>query len=70
MDTTFDLLQTARNWVVISKSCSLAMAPSQPVENQQRLYEVVEKKHDMECTTFSMGGCFNLPRLPMFSVNP
>ena len=37
--------------VVISKECSLAMATSQPIANQQRSYEVFENKHDMECTT-------------------
>jgi len=29
------------------------MAALQPVENQQRSYEVFEKKHYMECTTMS-----------------
>jgi len=29
----------------MSKECSLAMAASQPVENQQCSYEVFEKKH-------------------------
>jgi transposase len=28
------------------------MLTSQPIENQQRSYEVFEKKHDMECTTY------------------
>jgi hypothetical protein len=37
--------------VVIYKECSLAMAAPQLIENQQRSYEVFEKKHDMECTT-------------------
>ena len=27
------------------------MGASQPIENQQRSYEVLEKKHYMECTT-------------------
>src|SRR5262249_55572103 len=27
------------------------MGASQPIENQQRSYEVLEKKHDMTCTT-------------------
>src|SRR5262245_5064214 len=35
----------------IYKQCSLAMVAPQPIENQQRLYEVCEKKYDMECTT-------------------
>jgi hypothetical protein len=32
------------------------MAAPQPIENQQRSYEVVEKKHYMECTTETLGG--------------
>jgi hypothetical protein len=31
------------------------MLTSQPIENQQRSYEVFEKKHDMECTTKHSG---------------
>src|SRR5215472_18977440 len=31
------------------------MAAPQPIEHQQRSYEVFEKKHDMECTTQSHG---------------
>src|SRR5215475_12745585 len=38
--------------VWIDKSCSLAIAAPQPIENQQRSYEVFEKKHYMECTTY------------------
>ena len=30
------------------------MAASQPIEYQQRSYEVSEKKHDMECTTIGV----------------
>jgi hypothetical protein len=37
--------------VVISKSCSLAMAASPPAANQQHSYEIFEKKPDMERTT-------------------
>jgi Phosphoesterase family len=37
--------------VVLSKLCSLAIAASQPIEYKQYLYEIFEKKHDMECTT-------------------
>jgi hypothetical protein len=33
------------------------MTASQPIENQQRSYEVFEKKHYMECT-ISFGGVF------------
>ncbi len=39
--------------VVISKECSLVMAASQGIKNQQPSYKVCEKKPDMECTTFS-----------------
>src|SRR5437870_12051417 len=40
---------------VLTHQCSLAMAAPQPIENQQRSYEVFEKKHYMECTTICWG---------------
>jgi hypothetical protein len=43
-------LQNTCKLAVISKECSLAIAASRPVESQQYLYEVFEKKHSMERT--------------------
>jgi hypothetical protein len=44
------------------------MAAPQPIENQQRSYEVFEKKHYMECTTMTEGcrpqmQCLRKPQL-------